>query len=161
MPWSMAVPPGSTSNMSILPMTSSILAFSESGVARQDDLALWAKATMARRVVGLELLDGGDGGVLDALEPADAGAVFLVHRAADVEHQGQVEAQRPGGTAAGGDELDQRVAGGGLAGDRDAAAVHHAFDVDLGRHRMVTSSDVCGGWIAQEIDHGAANRSPC
>ena len=135
MPSSIAVPPGSTSNMSILSMTSSILAFSEILVGGSSTRALWAKATMRQGVVGLELVDGATGGVLDAFEAADAGAVLLVHGAGDVEHQGQVEAQRLAGAAlAGGDQLDQRVAGGGLAGDRDAVAVHHAFDVDLGRH---------------------------
>ena len=94
--------------------------------------ALWAKATMRDGVVGLELVDGGDGGVLDALEPADAGAVLLVHRAADIEDQGQIEIERLAGAGAGGDELDERVAGRRLARDGDAAAVHHAFDVNLG-----------------------------
>ena len=135
MPSSIAVPPGSTSNMSILLMTSSILAFSESGVDGQDDLGVVREGDDGQGVVGLELLDGGDGGLLDAFEAADAGAVFLVHRAADVEHEGEVEAQRLAGAAAGGDELDERIAGGGLALHRDAAAVHHAFDVNLGLRR--------------------------
>ena len=65
------------------------------------------------------------------LESADAGAVFLVHGAADVQDQGEVDGQGTC-TSAGRDELDQRVAGGGFAGHRDAAAVHHPLDVNLG-----------------------------
>ena len=113
-------------------MTSSILAFSDSGVDGRTTWAVVGEGDDGEGVVGLELLDGGEGGLLDAAQAADAGAVFLVHRAADVEDQGEVEGERLAGAAAGRDELDERVAGGGLARDRDAAAVHHALDVDLG-----------------------------
>ncbi len=82
MPSFIAVPPGSTSNMSILRMTSSILAFSEIVVGGSSDQGVVREGDDGQGVVGLELLDGGDGRVLDALEAADAGAVFLVHGAA-------------------------------------------------------------------------------
>src|SRR5262249_39722929 len=85
-------------------------------------------------VVGLELADGGPGGVLDALEAALAGAVFLVHRAADVQHQGQVQPHRFTRAAAAGDQFEEGVTGHGLSGDRDAVAVQHALEVDTGFH---------------------------
>ena len=44
------------------------------------------------RVVRSQLGDGVRGGLLDSLEPADAGAVFFIHGAAHVEHQGQIQA---------------------------------------------------------------------
>ncbi len=138
MPSFIAVPPGSTSNMSILRMTSSILSFSDSLVGGRSVSALLANATMARVSSGLSFWMAAIGGVLDALEPGDAGAVFLVHRAGDVEDQGEVQAHRhaDAGAQAGRDQLDQGIAGRRLAGHGNAVAVHHAFDMELGRHRI-------------------------
>ena len=91
----MAVPPGSTSNMStLLDDVLDLGLLGDAAWAAATTWQLWAKATMARVSSGLSLLDGGDGGLLDALEAADAGAVFLVHGAADVEDQGEVEGER-------------------------------------------------------------------
>ena len=137
MPWSMEVPPGSTSNMSMrLDDVLDLVALADSWVEGSSTWALWAKATMARVSSGLSLAMAAMAASCIALEPADAGAVFLVHRAADVEHQGQVQAQRlAAGPSPLGISLIEGVAGGRFAGDGDAAAVHHAFDVNLGRHR--------------------------
>src|SRR5262249_57002068 len=59
----------------------------------QDDLVVVGEGDNGDRVGGLELGQGGDGGLLDALEAADAGAVFLVHGAGDVQDQGEVDAE--------------------------------------------------------------------
>ena len=58
------------------------------------------------------------------------GSDRLRHGTGDVEDQGEVQSEGAA-LAAGGDELDQRIAGGRLASHRDTAAVHHALDVDF------------------------------
>ena len=67
----------------------------------QDHLGVVGEGDDGERVFGFELVDGAEGGVLDAFEAADAGAVFLVHRAADVEDQGEVQGQRLAGAGTG------------------------------------------------------------
>src|SRR6185437_174416 len=99
------------------------------------DLGLVGESDDGDGIVALELLDGSDGGVLNAFETTDAGAVLLVHRTADVEYQGQVEVKWFAGTGTGGDELDEGVTGRRLARHGDAAAVHHALNVNLGLRR--------------------------
>src|SRR5262249_2564634 len=54
----------------------------------QDHLAVVGEGDDGEAVVGLEFLDGGQGRVLDAFQPADPGAVFLVHGSANVQNQG-------------------------------------------------------------------------
>src|SRR5262249_31091420 len=109
---------------------------------RQDDLTVVSEGDESERVIWLELVDGGKRGLLNALEPTDAGAVLLVHGAAHVQYQRQVQAQRLGGAVGTWDQFDEGIAGSGVACDRDAAAVHHAFDMNLGRHALMTSSVV-------------------
>ncbi len=98
----------------------------------QHDLTVVGERDDRQRVLRLEFLESGVGGLLDPVQPGDARAVFLVHRAGNVEDQRQVERQRLGSPAARRDQLDQSVTGGGFAADRDTAAVHHSLDVDLG-----------------------------
>ena len=100
----------------------------------EDGLGVVGEGDDGDAVFGLELGDGFLHGVLDALESADAGAVFLIHGAADVDDQGQVKPHASHSIARR-DQLEQGVAGGALALDRNGTAVHHSFDVNLGRHR--------------------------
>jgi len=71
----------------------------------------------AEGVFGFELLNGGLGGLLDARQSAFAGAVFFIHRAADVKDEGEVEAHRLRCALPGGNEFDQGIAGSGVTGD--------------------------------------------
>src|SRR5262249_41493673 len=105
------------------------------GGGRQEYAGAVGEADDGQGVLRPQSLQGADGRLLDALEPTDAGAVLLVPGPRHAEGQSQVQAQRPGGARrAAGDQLEQGVTGRGLAGDGDAAAVHHALEVDAGGH---------------------------
>ena len=94
---------------------------------------------------GGEGLDGfHGGGVAAGAGPHLGVSDGAGHGAGDIQHQGQVQGHLLGGAGAakpGRNEFDQGLARRRFAGHGNAAAVHHAFDVNLCRHVCSTSGE--------------------